>query len=329
MDTTAGSVAPVAEDFEPYRQELTGYCYRMLGAGTEAEDAVQETLLRAWRNSSSFEGRSSVRTWLYRIAANVCIDMGREVQRRVRPVDLGPASAPRESLLGPPRPELPWVMPIADGAVIGGGDDPAVVAETRDSIRLAFVTALQHLPERQRAVLILRDVLHFHAGEVAEILGTTTASVNSLLQRARTGLDDLPDGFTPRPLDADSHELLERYLDAFERYDVDELVTLLHEDATQSMPPFELWIQGADAIGAWMVEPGPSGCRGSKLVAVSANGCPAFGQYRRDPKGGYLPWAVQVLEVAGGRIADMSFFLALADPERLFASFGLPPRLDT
>lgn len=325
---TTDPVAPTAEEFEPYRHELTGYCYRMLGSGAEAEDAVQETLLRAWRNAESFEGRSSVRTWLYRIAANVCIDMGRQVQRRVRPMDLGPSSAPQESLLGPPRPELPWVMPVAEGAVIPDGADPAAVVEARESIRLAFVTALQHLPERQRAVLILRDVLHFHAEEVAGILKTTTASVNSSLQRARAGLAALPAGFTPRPLDGELTELLDRYVDAFERYDIGELVTLLHEDATQSMPPFELWIHGAEAIGRWMVEPGPSGCRGSKLLPIAANGCPGFAQYRRDPEGGYAPWALQVLEITDGRIAEMAFFLALGDPERLFASFGLPAHLD-
>ncbi|MHB1583153.1 MAG: sigma-70 family RNA polymerase sigma factor [Acidimicrobiales bacterium] len=321
--------APAAElDLEPYRRELTGYCYRMLGSGFEAEDAVQETMVRGWRHAGEFEGRASVRSWLYRIATNVCIDMHRHVQRRARPMEMGPASPPDESLLGPLHPEATWVTPIADAAAGPEHGDPAEVAVYRESVRLAFVTALQHLPPRQRAALILCEVLRWQASEVAELLDTSTAAVNSALQRARATLGALPDGGRPPPLDEEDARLLERYVDAFERYDIERLVGLLHDDAVQSMPPFAMWLQGAGDIARFMVEPGPSACRGSRLVPTSANGCPAFGQFKPDPSGGYAPWALQVLEVVDGRIASMSFFLAFLEPERLFPSFGLPLRLD-
>ena len=319
---------PAPPDLEPYRRELTGYCYRMLGSGFEAEDAVQETMVRAWRNAEGFEGRSSLRSWLYRIATNVCIDMLRNVQRRARPMDMGPDSPPRESLLGPMLPEATWVTPVADGRVLPEHADPADVAEHRESIRLAFVTALQHLPARQRAALILADVLRWSAAEVAELLDTSVPAVNSALQRARATLGSAAVGGQPDALDEADADLLERYVDAFERYDIDGLVHLLHEDAVQSMPPYALWLQGAENIGTWMVEPGPSACRGSRLLATAANGCPAFGQYRRDPAGGYAPWALQVLEISGGRVTSMNFFLAALDSERLFAEFGLPAHLD-
>ena len=308
---------------EPYRRELVGYCYRMLGSGFEAEDAVQETMVRADRAADRFEGRSSVRSWLYRIATNVCIDMSRQVQRRARPMEMGPSSPPDESHLGPLHPEVVWVTPIGESVL-----DPAEVAERRDSIRLAFVTALQHLPARQRTSLILCEVLRWSASEAAELLETSVAAVNSSLQRARATLAALPGEGKVRPLDGDDAALLERYVEAFERYDVSALVSLLHDDAIQSMPPFAMWLQGAQDIGAWMVQPGPSGCRGSRLVATSANGCPAFGQYRPDPQGGWSPWALQVLEVSGGKIAEMAFFLDFLNPERLFPQFGLPLHLN-
>jgi len=323
------SGAPLADrDLERYRRELTGYCYRMLGSGFEAEDAVQETLVRAWRNAAGFEGRSSVRSWLYRIATNVCIDMQRHVQRRARPMDMGPASPPEESLLGPLLPEAVWVTPIPDVAVAPHSADPAEIAQYRESVRLALVTALQHLPARQRAALILCEVLRWQVSEAAELLETSVAAINSALQRARATLGTLTREVRREDLDEADAELLERYVDAFERYDIETLVTLLHEDAIQSMPPFALWIRGASDIGRWMVEPGPSACRGSRLLPASANGCPAFGQYRPDPAGGYSPWAIQVLEISGGKIAEMSFFLAFLDPERLFPEFGLPLHLD-
>ncbi len=319
---------PAPPDLEPFRRELTGYCYRMLGSGFEAEDAVQETMVRAWRNTDRFEGRSSLRSWLYRIATNVCIDMLRSVQRRARPMDMGPDSPPRESLLGPMLPEATWVTPVADGRVLPDHADPAEVAEHRESVRLAFITALQHLPARQRAALILADVLRWSATEVAQLLDTSVPAVNSALQRARATLRSVGVDGPLDVLDGPDAALLERYVDAFERYDIDELVALLHEDAVQSMPPYALWIQGAARIGEWMVEPGPSACRGSRLLPATANGCPAFGQYRRDPAGGFAPWALQVLEISGGRIVAMNFFLAALDPERLFAEFGLPGHLD-
>jgi RNA polymerase sigma-70 factor (ECF subfamily) len=315
-------------DLESFRRELTGYCYRMLGSGFEAEDAVQETMLRAWRNAKRFEGRSRVRTWLYRIATNVCIDMRRHVQRRARPMEMGPASPPQESLLGRPLPEAAWVTPVADARIAPESADPADIAQYRESIRLAFVTALQHLPARQRAALILSEVLRWQVAEVAELLDTSVAAINSALQRARATLAALPSAGREPALGGVDAELLERYVDAFERYDIDRLVTLLHEDAVQSMPPFAMWIRGAANIGRWMVEPGPSGCRGSLLVRTSANGCPAFGQYRPDPAGGHAPWALQVLEISGGKITETTFFLSFLDPERLFPEFGLPLHLD-
>jgi RNA polymerase sigma-70 factor, ECF subfamily len=315
-------------DLEPFRRELTGYCYRMLGSGFEAEDAVQEAMLRAWRHADSFEGRSSVRSWLYRIATNVCIDMQRHVQRRARPMEMGPSSPPLESNLGPVHAEATWVTPIPDARVAPEGADPAEVVQYRESIRLAFVTALQHLPARQRAALILCEVLRWPVSEAAELLDSSVPAINSALQRARSTLRTLPTEDRSEHLDDADAELLARYVDAFERYDVERLVTLLREDAVQSMPPFAMWIRGAADIGRFMVEPGPSECRGSRLLATSANGCPAFGQYKPDPEGGYAPWALQVLEISGGEITGMQFFLAFLDPERLFPSFGLPLHLD-
>jgi RNA polymerase sigma-70 factor (ECF subfamily) len=317
---SAGAVA----DLEPFRRELTGFCYRMLGSGSEAEDAVQETMLRAWRTADRFEGRASVRSWLYRIATNVCIDMGRSVQRRARPMEMGGPSRPDESLLGAPLPESTWVTPIPDDRVDPIGSDPAEIAERRESIRLAFVAALQHLPARQRAALILCEVLRWRASEVAELLGTSTAAVNSALQRSRATLATLPPDPSPHlPLDDDAAELLSRYVDAFERYDIAQLVTLLREDAVMSMPPFAMWLRGAENIGRFMLEPGPSLCRGSRLLSLRANGCPAFAQYKPDPAGGHSPWGVQVLEISDGRIAGFHCFLG---PD-LFAFFGLPDHL--
>ncbi len=321
----AATASLTASDLERYRRELTGYCYRMLGSGFEAEDAVQETMIKALRGSSGFEGRSSVRSWLYRIASNVCIDMSRQVQRRARPMEMGPASPPDDALLGPFHGEATWVTPLPEANF---GTDPAEMVERRDSIRLAFITALQHLPARQRAALILCEVLRWPAAEAADLLGTSSASVNSALQRARSTLATLPDSGRPRPLDLEDTQLLDRYVDAFERYDMDALVTLLHDDAVQSMPPFAMWLQGATDITAFMLQPGPRACEGSRLVPLRANGCPAFGQYKPDPAGGWQPWAIQVLEISGGKIAELAFFLHPLDPLRLFPSFGLPLHLD-
>ena len=297
----------------------------MLGSGSEAEDAVQETMLRAWRASDRFEGRASLRSWLYRIATNVCIDMGRQVQRRARPMEMGPPSAPDESHLGPWLPEKTWISPIADARVEPASDDPAEVAVHRESIRLAFVTALQHLPARQRAVLILCEVLRWQADEVAALLDTSVAAVNSALQRARATMAGLPPESSATQLDEADSELLRRYVDAFEHYDIERLVTLLHEDAIMSMPPFAMWIRGAEDIGRFMLEPSPSLCRGSKLLPVQANGSPAYAQYKPDPDGGYSAWALQVLEIAGGKIVGFNAFL---DTEQIFPGFDLPAHLD-
>ncbi|HTW08833.1 MAG TPA: sigma-70 family RNA polymerase sigma factor [Acidimicrobiales bacterium] len=312
-------------DLEQYRRELTGYCYRMLGSGSEAEDAVQETFVRAWRNADRFEGRSSVRSWLYRIATNVCTDMQRQVQRRARPFEVGPASPPDEKYLSTLLPENVWITPIPDARIEPAGNDPAEVAEHRESVRLAFISALQHLPARQRAALILCEVLRWQAAEAAELLAMSVAAVNSALQRARATLAALPSEPHARRLDGPDAELLERYVDAFQRYDLDTLVTLLHEDAVQTMPPFVMWVQGAVNITRFMVLPGPDACRGSRLVPTSANGCPAFAQYKPDPSGGYSSWSLQVIETSSGRITGIHCFI---DAANIFPAFGLALHLD-
>ncbi|HEV7133314.1 MAG TPA: sigma-70 family RNA polymerase sigma factor [Gaiellaceae bacterium] len=311
---------------EQHRSELTAYSYRMLASPFEAEDAVQETFIRAWRKYDSFEGRAALRSWLYSIATNVCFDMLTARERRARPMDLGPSREPIIENLNT-LPEVTWIQPAPDGLVVPDGD-PADVAVARDTIRLAFVAALQHLPPRQRAVLILCEVLRWKAAEVAELLDTSVASVNSALQRARATLDEVQISASDSvaDLDADSRALLERYVDAFERYDIEALTSLIQEDATQSMPPFDLWLRGRDDIFTWWFGPG-IGCKGSRVIpTVSANGSPAFGQYKPSDTGsGYDPWALQVLELSGGKIVEFTFFL---DTETLFPLFGLPPRLD-
>jgi len=321
--TASTDVSP--DQLEQYRRELTGYCYRMLGSGFEAEDAVQETMLRAWRAADRFEGRSSVRSWLYRIATNICLDMLRGRQRRALPMDLGPASPPVEALLGDWHPDDVWVSPVADSRVLPEHGDPADVAVARDTIRLAFVTALQHLPARQRATLILCEVLRMPAAEAAATLGTSVPAVNSALQRARATLAALPDEQRPTEVDADQAGLLAKYVDAFQRYDMEQLVTLLHEDALMTMPPWAMWIRGAENVCRWMLQPGPSLCRDSVMVpAGQVNGGPAWAQYKPDPVGGHMPWALQVHEVSGGRIRRLTFFV---DSGRIFPAFGLPPHL--
>lgn len=307
---------------EGYRVELAAFCYRMLGSAFEADDAVQDTMVRAWRSIDRFEGRSALRSWLYRIATNVCLDMLSGRQRRARPMDLGPAKTAEAGSLGAPLPETAWVQPVPDGQVVADGD-PAEVAVSRESVRLAFVAALQHLPPRQRAVLILREVLRWRANEVAELLNTTVASVNSALQRARAALAASSPAETDeyQPADDEQRKLLARYVDAFERYDMDSLVSLLHEDAVMSMPPFNLWLRGHADIRTWMLGPG-SDCRGSRLVPTVANGAPAFGQYRPSGPGGrFEPWSLQVIEITDGRISGLNTFL---DTATLFPLFGLP-----
>jgi RNA polymerase sigma-70 factor, ECF subfamily len=306
------TAAPASGDLEQHRGELTSYCYRMLGSPFDAEDAVQDTLVRAWRSLDRFEGRAALRSWLYRIATNVCLDMLKGKERRARPMDLGPAREPVAENLNVPA-EVTWIEPMPD---------PADAAVARETIRLAFVAALQHLPPRQRAVLILCEVLRWQATEVAELLETSVASVNSALQRARTTLAaSNVQAADPGKVD---RALLDRYVAAFEAYDVDALTSLIRQDATQSMPPYDLWLRGRDDIFAWWWGPG-IGCAGSRMIpAVSANGSPAFGQYKPSPAGGYDPWALQVLELSAGGIAELTFFL---DTKRLFPLFGLPQHL--
>jgi RNA polymerase sigma-70 factor (ECF subfamily) len=313
------------DTLEEYRRELTGYCYRMLGSGFEADDAVQETMLRAWRAADGFEGRSSVRSWLYRIATNICLDMLRGRQRRALPMDLGPASPPVEALLGDWQPDDLWVSPIADTRILPEHGDPADIAIARDTVRLAFITAMQHLPARQRAALILCEVLKMPAVEAAATLDTSVPAVNSALQRARATLTELPEA--DRKGDDVDNDLLDRYVDAFQRYDMSALVTLLHDDAVMSMPPFALWLRGSTDIIQWMTLPGPSQCAESLLVPVPAgavNGVRAWGQYKPDPGGGHSPWALQVHEISGDRFSRMTFFL---DTKRIFPELGLPQHL--
>jgi len=312
------------EELEHYRTELMGYCYRMLGSAFEAEDAVQDTLVRAWRGLDRFEGRSALRSWLYHIATNVCFDQLNGRRRRARPVDLGPAAS-ADSPLDPPLTETAWLEPVPDAGVLTPMGDPAEQAVHRETIRLAFVAALQHLPPRQRAVLILREVLRWSAGEVAELLDTSTVSVNSALQRARTTLVSrgVADSDPVAPMDATQRALVARYVDAFERFDIDSLVSLLHEDARQTMPPYAMWLRGRAELRAWWLGPG-SECRGSRLVPTTANSAPAFGQYRPSGPGGrHEPWSLQVLQLSGDRIVGIDSFL----DTRLFPLFGLPTRL--
>ncbi|WP_345697816.1 sigma-70 family RNA polymerase sigma factor [Kitasatospora terrestris] len=314
----------VVERLEPFRRELTAYCYRMLGSAFEAEDAVQETLVRAWSKYAGFEGRSALRTWLYRIATNVCLDMAPAAQRRARPMDLtSPVAAHAPDLTQ--LEENIWVGPVPDGRVLAG--DPAEVAVGRETIRLAFVTALQKLPAKQRAVLVLREVLAWSAAETAELLDTSVASVNSALQRARATLAEgggVPASDTYRPLDETQQALLARYVQAFEAFDVDGLKKLLHEDAVLNMPPYQMWVQGVVELGAWWLGAG-CGCRGSRLLPVEANGSPAFAQYRPAEDGnGWTPWGITVLEITDGRIATMTNHM---DTDRLFPLWELPMRL--
>jgi RNA polymerase sigma-70 factor, ECF subfamily len=320
------TATPAFGELEQHRRELTAYCYRMLGSPFEAEDAVQDTLIRAWRSIDRFEGRSALRSWLYRIATNVCLDMLSGRERRARPMDLGASVEPVESNLNT-LPEVTWIEPIPDTSIAPDGD-PANVAESRETIRLAFVAALQHLPPRQRAVLILCEVLRWKASEVGELLDTSVASVNSALQRARATLDqtDVVSAGSTKPLSEADRDLLARYVEAFQAYDMEKLTSLIHEDATQSMPPYDMWLRGRDDIFAWWTGPG-IGCKGSRVIpTMAANGSPAFGQYKPSETGsGYDPWALQVLELEDGGIAELTFFLGT---ETLFPLFGLPPRLE-
>jgi RNA polymerase sigma-70 factor, ECF subfamily len=324
IGSMALTAAPDAQQLEQYRAELTGYCYRMLGSAFEAEDAVQETMLKAWRALDRFEGRSALRSWIYSIATNVCLDMLGGKERRVRPMELGEAGTPVIESLAATLPEGEWILPMPDGRVIDDGADPAEVAASKETLKLAFIAALQHLPPKQRAVLILREVLRWKASEVAQLLDTSEASVNSALQRARATIDELEiDADVPAdPMDEEHADLLKRYMQAFESYDMKSLTALLHEDATLSMPPYQLWLTGHADIVAWMMGPG-HGCEGSRLIPVAANGSIAFGQYRPSgPNGEHEPWGLVVLETRDGKISGLNTFL---DTASLFPLFGLPP----
>ncbi|WP_435256317.1 sigma-70 family RNA polymerase sigma factor [Streptomyces althioticus] len=313
---------------ERYRVELTGYCYRMLGSSFEAEDAVQDTMIRAWRSLDKFEGRSSLRSWLYRIATNVCLDMLSAGNKRARPMDLTETTPLAQAALSP-RPDHTWLEPMPDDRVLPTPADPAEAAVAKESVRLAFMAALQRLPAKQRAVLFLREVLAWKASEVAELLDTSVASVNSALQRARATLAERrepgADASVSDPLDEDQKKLLDRYVAAFEGYDMSALTALLHEDAIMTMPPFDLWLTGAADITGFITTLGAS-CAGSRLVPVRVNGLPGFAQYKPDPEnGGFVPWAIQALEISDGRITGFHCFL---DTQRWFPLFGLPLRLE-
>jgi len=317
--------ADLTAQLEDYRRELTGYCYRMLGSAFEAEDAVQETMLRAWRGLERFEGRAGLRSLLYRIATNVCLDLLGGCARRARAMDLRPAGTADQPLLEALSAET-WIEPIPDSLVVPSAADPAEMTLARESIRLAFMAALQHLPPKQRAVLIPRDVLRWHADEVARLLDTSVASVNSALQRARATLEarQVRMDEVSAAGDAEAARLLARYVDAFESYDMDAFTALLHQDATFSMPPYDLWLQTHQDIRRWCLGQG-IGCRGSRLTATFANGSPAFGQYKPAPGGGFEAWSLQVLEIDSGRISGITFFL---DTARWFPLFGFPSRLE-
>jgi RNA polymerase sigma-70 factor, ECF subfamily len=311
---------------ETYRPALLGHCYRMLGSVVDAEDAVQEAMLRAWKSIEGFKEQASLKTWLYRIATNVCLDtISASKRQRLHPLELTDTPAEiRDDMPLPQRPREQWVEPIPDAMTLPAAEDsdPEAGVIMRESLRLAFVAALQYLPPRQRAVLLLTQVLGFSAADAAAALDMSVASVNSALQRARATLETRNPAVVPRALSHEQKDLLAKYVDAFERYDVGALTTLLHEEVTMSMPPYELWLQGHDSIATWFLGHG-IGCKGSRLIpaGTASGGMPAFAQYRQ---GGALPWALIVLDVDGGVIRNMTSFL---DVETLFPRFGMPPRL--
>ena len=312
---------PTVSDLERHRSAVAGHCYRMLGSVTDADDAVQETMVRAWKHLDAFEGRSSLKTWLYRIATRVCLDAIGERKRRMRSTEAAPAGTIHDALT--PLPASAWVEPMPDVDALPADADPHELAVLRQSLRLAFVAALQHLPARQRAVLLLVEVLGWSAAEVAQGLEMTVAAVNSALQRARATLATRDVGRVDTSLTADEQALVERYVHAFERYDVDALAALMHEDATMAMPPFSLWLRGREDFSAWLLGRGIA-CRGSRLVPTAANGLPAFAQYKPAEDGTWRPWALVVLEIERGAIAGQTFFL---DTATLFPRFGLPMEL--
>lgn len=313
----------MSAELETHRRALFGLCYRMLGSTVEAEDAVQDTMLRAWKNHDAFAGRSEVRTWLHRIATNVCIDRLRGRTRRELPIRDGDVGTIDDELVE--RPRTHWLEPVPDVRAIPSDLGPDRAIELRQTLRLAFVAALQHLPPRQRAALLLKDVFDFSAQEIAETLETSTASVNSAIQRARETLASRHpiDPSASHPPTESQRELVDRYVDAFHRYDVDAIVALLREDSTLSMPPYTLWLEGPAAVRGWLLGRG-IGCRGSRLVRTEASGSVAFGQYRHSEDGGHVAWSLIVLDLDDERIRSMTHFL---DVETLFPQLQLPLRL--
>ena len=317
-------------ELERYRRELLAHCYRMVGSVHDAEDLVQETYIRAWRAFHGFEGRSSLRTWMYQIATNTCLTALQSRSRRPLPTGLGaPASDPSGALES--RPEITWLEPMPDRLVAGAGtapEDPEATAVTHDSIRIAFIAALQHLTPTQRAVLILRDVLNWRAAEVASALDTTVAAVNSALQRARAHVEKLaPADEASSHLDADDPEVrakLERYVAAFEAYDIDTIVEMLTTDAIWDMPPNTGWYQGNETIGTLIATQCPAKRAGDmRLVATTANGQPAYGLYMRSEDGRMLPFQLQQLTVGPHGVERVTAYFDL----RLFETFGLPAEL--
>jgi RNA polymerase sigma-70 factor (ECF subfamily) len=318
--TATGAVS--ADELEPYRRELVGYCYRMLGSVHEAEDAVQDTMLRAWRARATFEERAGLRPWLYRIATNVCLDMLKSRARRALPMDVAPVGT-SAGRLGDRRPEATWIQPAPDSMILPVEGDPAERAVARESVRLAFIASLQRLAPRQRAVLILRDVLRWRATEVAALLDTSADAVNSALRRARAALTDIDRDSAPSEPSEDDRELLAAYIDAFARQDVDALVGLLRDDAIVEMPPFDLWLRGTEDIRQWLIA--VNALADHRLTPVRANGSPAVAVYTPEtPGGAWTAFAIHVLDVSAGRITAIHSFI---DPT-LFERFGLPPRPD-
>ncbi len=308
---------------DPYRRELLAHCYRMLGSIHDAEDQVQETLIRAWRSYGDFEGRSSMRTWLHRIATNNCLRALETRERLPLPSGLGGPGDNPDSALVASRPEVPWLQPLPDSAVLGGQADPASVVAGRASMRLALIAALQYLPPRQRAVLILRDVLGWHAPEVAELLGISTAAANSVLQRARAQVERLApeEDDIHEPDDPGLRDLLDRYAAAFETADVGSLTALLREDATLEMPPQPMWFAGREAIGRFMASRVLVRAGDFRLMRVGANFQPAFAAYSRSDDGALRAHAIMLVTVRGGRIGRIVSF----NDDTLFPAFGLPP----
>jgi RNA polymerase sigma-70 factor (ECF subfamily) len=308
----------------PYRRELLAHCYRMLGSMHDAEDLVQETYLRAWRSYHGFEGRSSLRTWLYRIATNVCLSALDSRSRRPLPTGLGtPSSDPGDPLVA--QAEVLWLEPVPDAMVGVSTSDPAAIVASRASIRLALIAALQHLPPRQRAVLVLRDVLKLRAAEVAEMLDTSTAAVNSILQRARAQLDQagLTEDDIVEPTEPGQRELLDRYVRAMEDMDISAIVEVFTADAVWEMPPFTGWYQGPEHIGRLIDTQCPAGPGELRLLPTEANGQPGFGMYKRGDDGGWHAFQLQVVTLTAAGISHVTAFFDLS----LFARFGLPMTL--